>query len=98
METAKVSVQRRRQPRNMTRKGLGEFLPTSVQKSYFLLSTTARDVLNTGTAMTSPIDQGREVDELLNQAVTLSKASGPGSIFRKIVEPMQNRFSLRTIR
>ena len=30
----------------MTRKGLGEFLPTSVQKSYFILSASAREVLN----------------------------------------------------
>jgi plasmid replication initiation protein len=43
--TVKGSVQPRR-PRNVTRKGLGKFLPTSVQKSYFLLSASARDVLN----------------------------------------------------
>ena len=30
----------------MIRKGLGEFLPTSVQKSYFLLSDSARGVFN----------------------------------------------------
>jgi Initiator Replication protein len=30
----------------VTRKGLGEFLPTSVQKSYFILSASAREVLN----------------------------------------------------
>jgi hypothetical protein len=34
MGTAKDPVQPLR-PRNVTRKGLGEFLPTSVQKSYF---------------------------------------------------------------
>ena len=43
--TAKGSVQPRR-PRNVTRKGLGEFLPTSVQKSYFMLSDAERKVLN----------------------------------------------------
>jgi hypothetical protein len=46
MGTAKGSVQRRRQPRNVTRKGLGEFLPTSVQKSYFMLSNGERELLN----------------------------------------------------
>ena len=35
-----------RPPRNVTRKGLGEFLPISVQKSYFMLSDAERDVLN----------------------------------------------------
>jgi len=30
----------------VTRKGLGEFLPTSVQKSYFMLSDAERAVLN----------------------------------------------------
>ena len=30
----------------MTRKGLGEFLPPSVQKSYFMLSDAERKVLN----------------------------------------------------
>ena len=46
MGTAKGSIQQRR-PRSVARKGLGEFLPTSVQKSYFLLSKATRDVLNT---------------------------------------------------
>ena len=38
---AKGSVQRRR-----PRKGLRDFLPTSVQKSYFMLSDAEREVLN----------------------------------------------------
>lgn len=45
MGTEKGSIQRRR-PRRVIRKGLGEFLPTSVQKSYFLLSDSARGVFN----------------------------------------------------
>jgi hypothetical protein len=45
MGTMKASVQLRR-PRNVTRKGLEEFLPTSVQKSYFMLSDAERKVLN----------------------------------------------------
>jgi plasmid replication initiation protein len=45
MGTAKGSIQRRR-PNRVIRKGLGEILPTSVQKSYFMLSDAERDVLN----------------------------------------------------
>jgi plasmid replication initiation protein len=45
MGTAKGSIQRRR-PNSMIRKGLGEFLPTRVQKSYFMLSDAERAVLN----------------------------------------------------
>ena len=45
METTKGSIQRRL-PNNVIRKGLGEFLPTSVQKSYFMLSDAERNVLN----------------------------------------------------
>lgn len=42
MGTEKDSIRRR----SRTRKGLGELLPTSVQKSYFMLSDAERDVLN----------------------------------------------------
>jgi hypothetical protein len=42
MATAKKSIQRRLQKD----KGLEEFLPTSVQKSYFMLSDAERDVLS----------------------------------------------------
>ena len=45
MTTAKGSIQRQQRP-SVIRKGLGEFLPTSVQKSYFLLSNAEREVLN----------------------------------------------------
>jgi len=46
MGTGKDSIQRRRQKR-VVRKGLTEVLPTSVQKSYFMLTDAERDVLNT---------------------------------------------------
>jgi hypothetical protein len=36
------------------RKGLAEFLPTSVQKSYFMLSDAERDVLNSALAEYRP--------------------------------------------
>jgi plasmid replication initiation protein len=45
MGTAKRSIQQRL-PNSVIRKGLVEFLPTSVQKGYFMLSDTERDVLN----------------------------------------------------
>ena len=45
MTIAKGSIQRQQRP-SVIRKGLGEFLPTSVQKSYFLLSNAEREVLN----------------------------------------------------
>ena len=43
MGTAKIQ---QRQPKDVIRKGLPESLPTSVQKSYFMLSDAERDVLN----------------------------------------------------
>jgi hypothetical protein len=43
---AKASIQRPR-PDTVIRKGLAEVLPTSVQKSYFMLSDAERGVLNT---------------------------------------------------
>ena len=45
MGTAKRSIKRRR-PDSVIRKGLTEVLPTSIQKSYFLLKDAERDVLN----------------------------------------------------
>jgi len=45
MGTAKGSIQRRLSG-SVIRKGLAEFLPTSVQKSYFMLSVAERDALN----------------------------------------------------
>ena len=47
MGKAKGSI--REQPsQSVKRKGLGESLPTSVQKSYFMLSDAERNVLNIG--------------------------------------------------
>jgi hypothetical protein len=46
MGTAKGSIQQQR-PESVIRKGLTEILPTSVQKSYFMLSDAERGVLNT---------------------------------------------------
>ena len=46
MGTAKKSIHRQRRKR-VTDEGLGAVLPTSVQRSYFMLSDTERAVLNT---------------------------------------------------
>lgn len=43
MGTAKIQ---QRQPKGAIRKGLPESLPTSVQKSYFMLGERERSVLN----------------------------------------------------
>jgi hypothetical protein len=43
MGTAKI---KQRRPKSVIRKGLPEFLPTSVQKSYSMLGGRERDVLN----------------------------------------------------
>src|SRR5271165_6173315 len=64
MGTATGLVQRRG-TRSSIHKGLGEFLPTSVQKSYFMLSDAERDVLNSAlekyrTGQAEPILVGGE--------------------------------------
>jgi hypothetical protein len=41
----KTKIQQQ-QPKGSVRKGLPETLPTSVQKSYFMLGDRERDVLN----------------------------------------------------
>src|ERR1700724_2706266 len=87
MGTAKGSVQRRRQPRNVTRKDLGEFLPTSVQKSYFMLSDAERDVLNRALekyrpSQSEPILVGGE--NVLKHALRLM------SVYRLVVEEVKD--------
>ncbi len=52
MGKEKGSNQRR--PRRVLRKGLGEILPTGIQKSYFLLGDAERGVLNTALANYRP--------------------------------------------
>jgi hypothetical protein len=49
---AKASIQRPRAD-TVIRKGLAEVLPTSVQKSYFMLTDAERGVLNTGDSRVS---------------------------------------------
>jgi hypothetical protein len=47
LKTEKAKIQRQK-PKGVIRKGLPESLPTSVQKSYFMLSDAERNVLNIG--------------------------------------------------
>jgi hypothetical protein len=47
MGKIKTPIQKRR-PKDVIRKGLPESLPTSVQKSYFMLTDPERNVLNIG--------------------------------------------------
>src|ERR1700692_1334744 len=71
-----AKIQQRR-PKSLIRKGLPESLPTSVQKSYFLLGATDRDVLNRALdkyrpGRSEPILIGSE--KLLKPALKLMRA------------------------
>ena len=54
MVTTNGSIARRRRPPGVMRTALGEFLPTSVQKSYFMLSDAEREVLDSALAQYRP--------------------------------------------
>src|SRR5580704_10919941 len=56
MTTAKGSIRQER--RSVIRKGLCEFLPTSVQKSYFLLSNAEREGFNSALEKYQPGESG----------------------------------------
>ena len=83
----------------MTRKGLGEFLPTSVQKSYFMLSDAERKVLSSALekyrpGQSEPILVGGE--NLLKPALQLTKAlrtakQNPGK-YRSLEAQVANAF------
>jgi plasmid replication initiation protein len=86
MAKAKGSIQRRR-ARSVIPKGLGEFLPISVQKSYFLLSASAGDVLNSAleryrTGQSEPILVGS--DQLLKSALRLMTS------YRLVIEEIKD--------
>jgi plasmid replication initiation protein len=48
MGKTKTPIQKKKRPKGVIRKGLPESLPTSVQKSYFMLTDAERNVLNIG--------------------------------------------------
>jgi hypothetical protein len=54
MGKSKDSI-KQRHPENVIRKGLAEALPTSVQKSYFMLTDAERNVLNIGLQKYRPV-------------------------------------------
>jgi plasmid replication initiation protein len=86
MAKAKGSIQQRLR-RRVTRKGLGEFLPTSVQKSYFMLSDTERAVLNSALekyrpGQSEPILVGG--DQLLKPALQLMTS------YRLVIEEIKD--------
>jgi hypothetical protein len=83
MGTAKGSVQQRRTPR----KGLGEFLPTSVQKSYFTLSKAVRDVLNTALKKYRP---GQYEPILIGGSNRLKPALKLMTYYRLVIEEIKD--------
>jgi Initiator Replication protein len=85
MEKTKASIQKQR-PKGVIRKGFPESLPTSVQKSYFMLSETERNVLNSDLekyrpGQTEPILVGGE--NLLKPALRLM------SVYRLRIEEIK---------
>jgi hypothetical protein len=86
MGTAKVSIQRR-QTRSSIRKGLGELLPTSVQKSYFMLSEAERDVLNSALEKYRP---GQSDPILVGGLSLLKPALRLMSYYRLMIEEIKD--------
>jgi hypothetical protein len=86
MGTDKGSILRRR-TRSNTRKGLGEFLPTSVQKSYFMLSDAERDVLNSALEKYRP---GRSEPILVGGEKVLKPALRLMSYYRLMIEDIKD--------
>ena len=76
------SIARRRHP-GLIRKGLGEFLPTSVQKSYFMLSDAEREVLDNALAQYRP---GQFDPILVGGAELLKPALRLMSSYRLVIE------------
>ena len=85
MEAPKTSVQRPR--RSALRKAPGELLPARVQKSYFMLSSAKRDLLNTALEKFRP---GRHEPVLvggLNRLKTALKLMG---VYPLVIEEVQD--------
>jgi Initiator Replication protein len=86
METTERSIQRRL-PNNVIRKGLAEFLPTSVQKSYFMLSDAERNVLNRALEKYRP-NQSESI--LVGGSNLLKPALRLMSYYRLVVEEIKD--------
>ena len=72
-----------RLPKSVIRKGLAEALPTSVQKSYFMLSDAERDVLNAALEKYLP---GQSGPILVGDAKALKPALRLMSWYRLVIE------------
>jgi plasmid replication initiation protein len=92
MGTAKGSIQRRL-PQSAKRKGLAEFLPTSVQKSYFMLSDAERDVLNSALEKYRP---GRSEPIFVGGTNLLKPALRLMSDYRLVIDEIKDAKALRS--
>jgi hypothetical protein len=79
---AKASIQRPR-PDTVIRKGLAEVLPTSVQKSYFMLTDAERNLLNTALEKYRP---GQSEPILVGDAKVLKPALRLMTWYRLVIE------------
>jgi hypothetical protein len=79
--TAKGSIKRWTDP--LIRKGLAEVLPTSIQKSYFLLKDAERDVLNRALEKYRP---GQSDPILVGDFKAFKPALRLMSIYRLVIE------------
>jgi plasmid replication initiation protein len=85
METSKSMVQRPR--RRALRKAPGELLPARVQKSYFMLSSAERDLLNTALEKFRP---GRHEPVLVGGLDRLKTALKLMGVYRLVIEEVQD--------
>jgi plasmid replication initiation protein len=85
MGTAKGSIQQR--PRSVKRKGLGQFLPTGVQKSYFMLSDAERTVLNSALEKYRP---GQAKPILVGDETLLKPALSLMTSYRLVIEEIKD--------
>ncbi len=86
MGKAKRSIKQRR-PKSVVRKGLTEALPTSIQKSYFMLSDAERGVLNTAL---EKYRSGQSKPILVGDVKVLKPALGLMSWYRLVVEEISD--------
>jgi hypothetical protein len=85
MGKTKESIQRRR-PKGVTRKALPDSFPTSVPKSYFMLSAAERDVLNRALEKYRP---GRSESILIGGAKALKPALRLMNIYRLRIDEIK---------
>jgi hypothetical protein len=84
MEPSKSTVQRPR--RRPLRKATGEFLSARIQKSYFMLSSTQRSLLNTALEKWRP---GRHEPVLVGGLSRLKTALKLMGVYRLVIEEVE---------